>query len=83
MELIWTKIAEDGSVVIPAEYLQALGVQVGNEVILELDGKELRICTLQQAIKRIQELVSQYVSPERSLADELIAERRRESWSED
>jgi AbrB family looped-hinge helix DNA binding protein len=79
---IKTKIAEGGRIVIPAEYRQALGVQVGDEVILELDGKELHIFTLEQAIKRAQELVSRYVYPERSLADELIAERRREGWGE-
>ncbi len=73
-----TKVAEDGRIVIPVEYLQALGAQVGDVVILELDGKELRIFTLEEAISRMQELISRYVSPERSLADELIAERRME-----
>lgn len=80
---IRAKIAEGGRIVIPAEYRQVLGVQVGDEVILELDGKELRIFTLEQAIKRAQRLVSRYVSPERSLADELINERRREARRED
>jgi len=75
---IRAKIAEDDGIVIPVEYLQALGVQVGDEVILELDGKELHIFTLEEAISRMQELISHYVSPERSLADELIAERRME-----
>ncbi len=71
-------VAENGGIVIPVEYLQVLGVQAGDEVILELDGKELRIFTLEEAIKRMQEFISHYVSPERSLADELIAERRME-----
>ena len=74
---IRTKVAEDGRIVIPDEYVKALGLQVGDEVILELDGKELRIFTLDEAIKRVQRLVNQFVSPERSLADELIKERRR------
>ncbi len=71
-------VAEDGGIVIPVEYLQALNALVGDEVIFELDGKELRIFTLEEAIKRMQEFISRYVSPERSLADELIAERRME-----
>ncbi len=83
MQHIRAKIAEGGRIVIPSEYRQALGVQVGDEVILELDGKELRIFTLEQAVKRAQRLVSQFVSPERSLADELIKERRREAWREE
>ncbi len=73
-----TKLGEGGRIVIPAEYRQALGLQVGDEVILRLEGEELRIFTLNQAIRRAQELVSRYIPQERSLADELIAERRSE-----
>jgi len=79
MTQVKTKIGEGGRIVIPAEYRQALGLQVGDEVILRLEGGELRIFTLNQAIKRAQELVSRYIPEERSLADELIAERRREN----
>lgn len=79
MTQVKTKIGEGGRIVIPAEYRQALGLQVGDEVILRLEGRELRIFTLNQAIKRAQELVSRYIPEERSLADELIAERRREN----
>jgi antitoxin PrlF len=76
---IKTKLGEGGRIVIPAEYRQALGLQVGDEVILRLEGKELRIFTLNQAIKRAQELVSRYIPREGSLADELIAERHLEN----
>lgn len=79
MNQVKTKLAEGGRIVIPAEYRQALGLQVGDEVILRLEGKELRIFTLNQAIRRAQELVNRYVPRDRSLADELIAERRLES----
>jgi AbrB family looped-hinge helix DNA binding protein len=79
MTQVKTKIGEGGRIVIPAEYRQALGLQVGDEVILRLEGRELRIFTLNQAIKRAQELVSRSIPQERSLADELIAERRREN----
>ncbi len=81
MTQVKTKIDEGGRIVIPAEYRQALGLQVGDEVILRLEGRELRlrIFTLNQAIKRAQELVSRSIPQERSLTDELIAERRREN----
>jgi antitoxin PrlF len=73
-----TKLAEGGRIVIPAEYRQALGLHVGDELILRLEGGEVRIFTARQAIKRAQELVRRYIPQNRSLADELIAERRRE-----
>jgi AbrB family looped-hinge helix DNA binding protein len=73
-----TKLAEGGRIVIPAEYRQALGLHVGDELILRLEDGEVRIFTAHQAIKRAQELVRRYIPQNRSLADELINERRRE-----
>lgn len=75
---IRTKLAEGGSIVIPAEYCQALGLQVGDEVVLRLEDGEVRIFTPRQAIKRVQELVRHYVPQGRSLSEELLAERRSE-----
>ncbi|MBV9231719.1 MAG: AbrB/MazE/SpoVT family DNA-binding domain-containing protein [Chloroflexi bacterium] len=73
-----TRLAEGGRIVIPAEYRQALGLHVGDEVILRLEAGEVRIFTPQQALKRAQELIRRYVPQERSLSEELIAERRQE-----
>jgi AbrB family looped-hinge helix DNA binding protein len=80
---IRAKLAEGGRIVIPVEYRQALGLHVGDEVILRLEDGEVRIFTPQQAIKRAQELVRRYVPGERSLSDELLEERKmeREGWS--
>jgi len=72
------KLAEGGRIVIPVEYRQALGLRVGDEVILRLEDGEVRIFTPQQAIKRAQELVRRYVPQERSLSDELLDERKME-----
>jgi AbrB family looped-hinge helix DNA binding protein len=82
MVSIKAKIAEGGRIVIPAEYRKALGLHVGDEVILSLDDDQLRIYTIDAAIRRAQDLVSQYVAPERSLVDELITERRAEAERE-
>lgn len=73
---IRTKLAEGGRIVIPAEYRQALGLQIGDEVILRLEDGEVRVFTPGQAIRRAQELVRRYIPEGRSLSDELIAERR-------
>ncbi len=47
-----TKLTEGGRIVIPAEYRQALGLHVGDELILRLEDGEVRIFTARQAIKR-------------------------------
>jgi antitoxin PrlF len=74
-----TKLTDGGRIVIPAEYRQALGLHIGDDLILRLEDGEVHIFTPQQAIKRAQELVRLYVPQGRSLVEELIAERRAEN----
>lgn len=70
-----TKITQGGRIVIPAEYRQALGLHIGDEVIMQLEGEELRVLTPRQAVRRAQAVIRRYVPQDRSLADELVAER--------
>ncbi len=74
-----TKIGVGGRVVIPSRYRKRIGVEVGDEVVLILDGGELRLLTPRQAVKQAQDLVRKYIPSEKRLADELIEERRRET----
>ncbi len=76
MNEIKTKLLEGGSVVIPVEYRQALGLQVGDELIIRLEDGEIRIFTPRQTVKHAQELVRHYIPQGRLLSDELLAERR-------
>lgn len=77
-----TKVADGGRLVIPVEYRKALGIRIGDDVILRLEKDEIRIMTLQGAIRRAQEAVRRYVPEGRSLVDELAAERRVEAAHE-
>ena len=76
MNRILTKLGEGGRLVIPAEYRKALGVEVGDDLVLVLEEKNLRVSTPQEAIRRAQALVRKYVPEGRLLSDELIADRR-------
>jgi AbrB family looped-hinge helix DNA binding protein len=71
-----TRVNENGRVVIPAAFRKAMGINVGDEVVLRIEDNELRILTLKQRIERAQRLVRRHVKPGTSLVDELIAERR-------
>ena len=79
MSRILTKIAEGGRVVIPSEFRKSLGLEIGDEVILALEEGSIRLLTQKEAIRRAQALVRSKVPAGRSLAEELIEERRRES----
>lgn len=76
------KVNENGRVVIPAAFRKALGMNVGDEVIARIEDDELRISTIRSRIVRAQRLVRKYIKPGRSLVDELIAERRRDTRNE-
>lgn len=72
------KVNENGRVVIPIQFREALGIEPGDEVIFSSDGETLRIETIRQRALQAQAMVRKYIDPSRSLADELIAERREE-----
>ncbi len=70
------RVNQNGRLVIPASLRKQLGIRAGDEVELRIEDDELRITTLKHRIERAQRLVRKYIKPGRSLADELIAERR-------
>jgi AbrB family looped-hinge helix DNA binding protein len=71
------KVNENGRVVIPAAFREALGIQPGDEIVVRLEEDELRITTMKRRIERAQRIVRKYVKPGESLVDELIADRRK------
>ena len=75
-EEIRTRLSQNGRIVIPATFREAMGIEVGDEVVLRLQDDELRITTKQRRIQRAQERAQRYLKPGTSLVDELIAERR-------
>jgi len=75
-------VNENGRVVIPASFRKRLGIRVGDEVVLQIQGDELRITTLKRNIERAQRLVRKHVKAGTSLVDELIEERREAARNE-
>ncbi len=82
MDEIKTRLGKGGRLVLPAKYRRTLGVSPGDEVIMVLEGEEVRILTRQQAIRRAQSLVKRHVAEGRRLSQELIEERRAEAAHE-
>jgi len=70
------RVNENGRVVIPASFRKALGINIGDEVVLRMEDDELRITTLKRRVERAQRLVRKHVKRGTSLVDELIDERR-------
>ena len=75
------KISEGGRVAVPSAFRKALGLKLGDPVIVVLDDEEVRLLTPRRAIRRAQEIVREYVPKGRSLVGELIEERKGEALS--
>ncbi|MCU1316088.1 MAG: Transcriptional regulator, AbrB family [Candidatus Acidoferrum typicum] len=76
------RVNENGRIVIPASFRKALGINIGDEVVLRMEDDELRITTLKRRVERAQRLVQKHVKRGTSLVNELIAERREAARNE-
>lgn len=79
MSAIRARVGAYGGIALPAEYLRALNLYAGDAVVLRLEDGAIRILTTPQAIQQAQAIVRRHAPSGRSLADELIAERRAEA----
>ena len=70
------RVSQNGRIVIPASFREALGIAVGDEVVLRLQDDELRITTQQRRIERARQRARHYLKPGTSLVRELMTERR-------
>jgi antitoxin PrlF len=68
-------LGKQGRIVIPAEIREQLGLAAGDQLHLRLAGTRLVIERPQDAVNELRQLASA-VAPERSLVQELLAERR-------
>lgn len=76
------RVADNGRIVIPAEFRKALGIEIGDEVVLRVQDNELRISTQQARIQRAQQRARLRLKPGTSLVNELLSERREAARNE-
>ncbi len=82
MRAVKTRLNANGRVVIPAAFRRALGMAPGDEVVLQLQGTEVRLWPARMALEEARKLVRAYVPRGKSLVDELITERKKEARRE-
>ena len=73
------RIIEGGKLIIPASMRRELGLATGDTVLVDVADGELRVRSLSKAIAHAQAILRRHVPEGVSLADELIADRRREA----
>ena len=81
MNAIPVKVGPKGRIVVPAPIRQELGIEEGTELMARIEGDGIVLEPRSAAIRRLQALFA-HVPRDRSLVDELIAERREEARRE-
>jgi AbrB family looped-hinge helix DNA binding protein len=76
------RVGQNGRMVIPAAFRKAMGIEVGDEILLRIEDDELRITTQHRRIRRAQRRAQRYVKPGASLVEELLSERREAARNE-
>lgn len=76
------RLEDKGRILLPAAYRKALGIQPHDELVLSLDGKEVRLMSRDEALRRIQDTVVAAIGPDRLLSDELSTQRAEEAERE-
>jgi AbrB family looped-hinge helix DNA binding protein len=71
-------VGKQGRVVLPAEVRAALGIQPGDRLHLHLSGRQLVVQRPADAVEQLRGLAGG-VASSRSLVEELLDERRRET----
>jgi AbrB family looped-hinge helix DNA binding protein len=83
MVVIRGRVSETGRLSIPADFRKAVGLERGGDVVVELDGREIRIRTVDEVIAQARALTQRLIGskPEASV-DTFLSERRREATNE-
>jgi AbrB family looped-hinge helix DNA binding protein len=82
-DLYTIALGERGRLVLPARLRQRLALQPGDRLIVTVDAEGgFRVVSAREQARRLRGLYRD-LAPDRSLADELMAERREEARRED
>ena len=82
MPVLKTRVDQNGRIVIPAEVRRRLGVEPGDEVVLDVGPHDVRLSSHSAALAALQHLVREGLRKPYSVAEHL-KERHRAAGEED
>ena len=72
-------VAEGEGLAVPTSLRDAFGIKPGDAVLVETDGRDLRITPEHAALRRLQRRLSKHTREGHYVSDELIADRHAEA----
>jgi hypothetical protein len=82
MQTLIKQVDQDATLLISSSEVEAMGLRAGERVKVRLEPESPMLEDRRAALLRAQEAVRSFIDPQRSLVDELIAERRLEAGSD-
>ncbi len=83
MNVIRAKVSESGRLSLPAEFRRAVGLECGGEVLIELEGQEIRIRSVEEAILQAQELTRRLLGGKPGVSvEDFLKDRRQDAARE-
>ncbi|HIJ37748.1 MAG TPA: AbrB/MazE/SpoVT family DNA-binding domain-containing protein [Rhodospirillaceae bacterium] len=83
MNAIHGRVSKSGRISLPADFRKAVGLGHGGDVVVELNGNEIRIKTIDEVVSRAQTLTRHLLGGKPSASvDAFLAERRRDASKE-
>ncbi len=83
MNVMHGRVSRSGRISLPAEFRKAVGLDHGGDVVVELNGSEIRIRTIDEVVSQAQVLTRQLLGCKPSASvDGFLAERRKEASQE-
>ena len=75
-------VSPTGRLSLPAEFRKAVGLERGGDVVVELDNREIRIRTLDDAIAEAQALSRRLLAGKRNASVDDFLKERKADWKE-
>jgi antitoxin component of MazEF toxin-antitoxin module len=72
----WIEVRPDGTLPLPPEIMQVLGVESGRRVFAEIKDGRLTVMSAEAAQAEIDAIMAKYIKPGRLVSEELIEDRR-------
>ena len=83
MNAIPGRVSKSGRLSIPAQFRRAIGLERGGDVVVELDGREIRIRTVAEVVAQAQTIARRLIEGKADASLEaFLAERRRQAERE-
>jgi AbrB family looped-hinge helix DNA binding protein len=76
-------VSASGRISLPAEFRKAIGLEHGGNVVVELDGNDIRIRTVREAVARAQAIARRIFADKPNVSVDDFLAHRKEDWGEE